>query len=230
MQDPTAKGPTMFKPLSAIAVALATFAAISTTAASAVPGASCSIVLPAKVQIASQFTVITARPGSDCAASGMTDASWNVSPSRSGDFFSFAAGTLNSSYTFYSSWSRVGVLRAVETGATNSGGYLKQNSPTYTVKYATWAYLASSRSGSAVHIKGLINNYSKSQAGLVRGTGRSVYLQRYSGRVWRTILSRTANSTGQFTVAFIQPRKYHYRLIVTETSTAWSARSATTFG
>jgi hypothetical protein len=218
----------MIKPLTCIAAALTTLAALTATAAPAVAAGSCSIILPAKVQIALQYTVITAHPGSDCVASRNTDASWNVSPSRSGDFFAFGAGTLSSSYTFYSSWSTVGVLRAVATGATDSGGYLSQNSPTYTVKYATWAYVASSRSGRAVHINALIKNYSNSPSGMARGAGRSVSVQRYIHGAWQTILVRTTNSTGQFTVGFVQPRAYSYRLVAAETKTAWSARSATT--
>jgi hypothetical protein len=218
----------MIKPLTCIAAALTTLAALTATAAPAVAAGSCSIILPARVQIASQYTVITAHPSSDCAASRSTDASWNVSPSRSGDFFSFGAGTLSSSYTFYSSWSTVGVLRAVATGATDSGGYLSQNSPTYTVKYATWAYVASSRSGRAVHINALIKNYSNSPSGMARGAGRPVSVQRYIHGAWQTILVRTTSSTGQFTVGFVQPRAYSYRLVAAETKTAWGALSATT--
>jgi hypothetical protein len=220
----------MIKPLSCVAVALTAFAALTATAtaAPAVGSRSCSIILPAKVQIASDYTVITAHPGADCAKSGNTDASWNVSPSRSGDFFSFAARTLSSSYTFYSSWSTVGVLRAVGTGATDSGGYLSQNSPTYTVKYATWAYVASSRSGRAVYINTLIKNYSNSPSGIVRGARRLVSVQRYVRGAWHTILVHATNSTGQFTVGFVQPRAYSYRLLAAETTTAWGARSATT--
>jgi len=215
----------MIKPLTCIAAALTTLAALTATAAPAVAAGSCSIILPARVQIASQYTVITAHPSSDCAASRNTDASWDVSPSRSGDFFSFGAGTLSSSYTFYSSWSTVGVLRAVATGATDSGGYLSQNSPTYTVKYATWAYVASSRSGRAVHINALISN---SPSGMARGAGRPVSVQRYIHGAWQMILVRTTSSTGQFTVGFVQPRAYSYRLVAAETKTAWGALSATT--
>jgi len=218
----------MMKPIICIAAALTTLATFTATAAPAVAAGSCSIILPAKVQIASQYTVITAHPGSDCAASHNTDASLNISPSRSGDFFSFGAGTLSSSYTFYSSWSTVGVLRAVATGATDSGGYLSQNSPTYTVKYATWAYLASSRSGRAVYLNALIKNYSNSPSGMARGAGRAVSLQRYIHGAWQTILVRTTSSTGRLTVGLVQPRAYSYRLVVAETKTAWGAQSATT--
>ena len=220
----------MIKPLSAIATALTMFGALTMTAAPAVAAGSCSISLPAKVYIASQTTVITAHAGSDCAASHMIDASWNVEPSNLGDFFWFSAGTLSDSYIFYSSLDRVGVLRAVPISALDSAfNDLTQNTPTYTVKYTTWAYVASSRAGSAVYINALIKNYSNSYAGLVRGAGRSVYLQRYLNGAWQTMLVRTANSTGQFTVGFIQPKVFQYRLIVTETSTAWSGRSGSTF-
>jgi len=224
----------MIKPLSAIATALTMFGALimtAMTAAPAVAAGSCSIILPAKVYIASSNTTITGRPGSDCAASDMSSASWNVSPSEWGDSFFFFTGTLSDSYTFMSSLDSVGVLRAVPAGASSSGGYndLTQNNPTYIVKYTTWAYVASSRAGSAVYINALIKNYSNSYAGLVRGSGRSVYLQRYLNGAWQTMLVRTANSTGQFTVGFIQPKVFQYRLIVTETSSAWGGRSGSTF-
>ena len=104
---------------------------------------------------------------------------------------------------------------------------MTQNSPTFMVKYATWAYVASSRAGSAVYINALIKNYSAND--LVRGGGRSVYLQRYLNGTWQTMLMRTANPTGQFTVGFIQPKVYQYRLMVTETSSAWAGRSGSTF-
>jgi hypothetical protein len=224
----------MIKPLSAIATALTMFGALTMTAMTAAPAVaapSCSISLPAKIYIASQTTVITAHPGSDCAASDMAVAIWNVSPSVFPDSFFFLAGSLNSSYTFYSSLDRVGVLHAVPAGASSSTGNndLTQNTPTYTVKYTTWAYVASSRAGSAVYINALIKNYSNSYAGFVRGSGRSVYLQRYLNGAWQTMLVRTANSTGQFTVGFIQPKVYQYRLMVTETSSAWGGRSGSTF-
>lgn len=93
--------------------------------------------------------------------------------------------------------------------------------------YTTWAYVASSRSGTAVYINGLVKNDSKN--GLVRGAGRSVYLQRYLNGAWQTMLARTANATGQITVGFIQPKVFQYRLIVSATSTAQSGRSGSTF-
>jgi len=219
----------MIKPLSTVAVAIATVAALTTTATPAFATGSCSIILPANVSIASSRTIITGTPASDCAASDMSDASWDVSPSDWGDSFWFSAGSLSDSYTFMTGVDSVGVLHAVPTGASSSGGIndLTQNNPAYVVKYATWAYVASSRVGSAVYINALVKNFSAND--LVRGSARSVYLQRYIGGVWQNMLVRTTSSTGQFTVGFIQPKVFQYRLLVTETSSAWGGRSGSTF-
>jgi len=91
----------------------------------------------------------------------------------------------------------------------------------------TWAYVASSRSGSAVYVNALVK--SDSMNGLVRSAGRSVYLQRYLNGAWQNMLIRTTNSTGQFTVGFMQPHVFQYRLIVTATSSASGGRSGSTF-
>ena len=96
-----------------------------------------------------------------------------------------------------------------------------------TFKYASYAYLATSRSGSAVYVNGLIKNYAGGpRSGLIRGAGRVVYLQRYLPSGWQTMLSRAAASTGQMAVGFISTTKLQYRLVVSETSVAWNATSA----
>jgi hypothetical protein len=94
------------------------------------------------------------------------------------------------------------------------------------VKSTTWAYLAGSRHGSAVFMNGIITR--KTSVGVVRSAGRLVYLQRNTGGVWHTMGSRISNVAGRLSAGFIQPRAYQYRLIVTGSSTALSARSAVT--
>jgi hypothetical protein len=211
------------------ALALTSLVGLGTT--DALAAGSCSITVPPRVTIAASQTTIRAYPGSDCAASGMSIASWDVSPSNYGDSFFFLAGTLNSSYSFYASLDRIGVLRAVPAGASTSGGYndLWQNSPTYVVKYATWSYIASSRAGTAVYINTLVHQYSNSYNGMASGVGRVSYLQRYIGGTWQNMIARAGNSTGRWTVGFIQPKVYQYRIVTVETGTAWSASSASTF-
>lgn len=94
------------------------------------------------------------------------------------------------------------------------------------VKYNTWAYVGSSRSGRVVHINGLIKR--NSSVGIVRSAGRAVYVQRHVGKVWQTMLLRTSNSAGRISVAFVQASAYQYRLSVAGTGTALGARSAVT--
>lgn len=199
--------------------------AVSTAANAA---GSCSILIPAKIAISSGSTVITAKPGADCANSDMDSAEWSVSPSSFGETFYFTGDSLNSSYTFYSSIDRVGALRAVGTGASSSVGFndLSQNTPNYTVKYATWVYSASSRAGRAVYVNGLIHQWSSDD--LAVGAYRTSYLQRYLHGAWQTMLARKADAHGRFTVGFVQTTVYQYRWVTTEVNTAWNATSAST--
>ena len=203
-------------------------AAFTATATSASAVGSCSIRVPSTVAIASHTTVITAYPGSDCAASGMSFATWDVSPSAFGDSFLFETGSLNSTYTFYSSLDNVGLMHAVPTGASSTYGYndLAQNSPAFVIKYATWAYSAHTRKGVAVYIHGLAEQWSSND--LAAGAGRTIYLQRYLRGAWQTILARTTTSTGQLTVGFIQTNVFQYRWVVPATGSAWGAYSAST--
>jgi hypothetical protein len=94
------------------------------------------------------------------------------------------------------------------------------------VKYQTFAYSASQRSGIAVYIHGL---YHQSTAtGLIVASGRTAYLQRNLGGAWQTVLGRTVPANGRITVGFIQLRTYSYRWIVIEAPAAWGASSAIT--
>jgi hypothetical protein len=88
------------------------------------------------------------------------------------------------------------------------------------------AYIASSRSSSAVYVNGLI----KQLAGgtWVRSPGRSVYLQRFINGGWQTMLERRSDSTGQLAVGFIQTTPYNYRLYVSPGASTAAATSATT--
>jgi hypothetical protein len=214
----------MFKPLCAAVVAVATFAALVTAATPSAAAGTCSIVLPAKVSISSGSTVITGRRGLDCVASNMESASWTVSPSNFGDTFFFFGGAANASYTFYSNIDRIGPLRALGTDAWDSGfNALQQNNPTFVVKYATWAYINTTRSGSHVHVGGLVHQWSSNDMG--SPSGRKVWLQRYRNGAWQNMVSQLSNSSGKVSFGFVQSAVVQYRLAVTESSRGWSAAS-----
>jgi hypothetical protein len=113
-------------------------------------------------------------------------------------------------------------------GVSGVGG-VAWTSATTTLKYSTQDYIASSRKGAAVYINGLFKNYSNSAAGLARGAGRTVYLQRYLNGAWQTMLSRTTLADGTMAVGFIQNTVYQYRLVTLESATIWSGNSTSTF-
>jgi hypothetical protein len=106
-------------------------------------------------------------------------------------------------------------------------GEIKWRLPLTDLKHATWAYVASSRSGRAVYINALVHEATSN--GMVSPGGRTVYLQRYLNGTWQNMLARTTNSAGHITVGFIQTKVYQYRVLATETSSAWGAYSGSTF-
>ena len=186
----------------------------------------CSISVPARVSIGAATTSITATAGSDCGAAGMAQAQWNIVPSNVGAGFTFN-GTTSASYLFQSSQDTVGALQVQPGGASTLSLYggIGQNSTAFAAKYATLVYSASSRSGSAVYVNGLVHQWSVH--GSINPNGISVWLQRYIGGGWQTMLARTA-ATGHVSVGFVQTTVYQYRWVVLETATAWSGTSAVT--
>jgi hypothetical protein len=91
------------------------------------------------------------------------------------------------------------------------------------VKNATWAYVAGTRSGTSVHINGLVHQMTSK--GMTSPGGRTVYLQRNLHGTWQNMVARPTNSVGRMSVAFIQHGAFQYRLVVTATSTALAAIS-----
>lgn len=218
----------MIKPLSAIVTAIGMFAALTLTATPAVAAGSCSIVVPRTVSIDRPYKLISATLGSDCVASGGTYASWVVRHSWYGPGNIFIFDGTNSDGDGFYEWEHTGTYY-VEPSSSWDANYnrLTQNTTAYVVKYATWTYVVSSRRGRAVYINGLVHQWTPSDLG--SGSGRQVYLQRYIGGKWQNIAVRTANARGQFVLGFIQTKVYQYRLVTTETSSAWSGASVSTF-
>jgi hypothetical protein len=91
-------------------------------------------------------------------------------------------------------------------------------------KYRSYAYIAASRHGVAVYIKGLVKQDSPS--GTINSPRRTIYLQRKVNGAWQTMLSRVTNWSGAFTVGFISVPDRQYRYVAIASGGAWSAYSA----
>jgi hypothetical protein len=87
-------------------------------------------------------------------------------------------------------------------------------------KVGTSAYIGGGRSGTVVHINGLIHSSHNA-------VGRLVYLQRNIQGSWQNVVGRYTNRDGRLDVYFVQPYDLTYRLKVPATSTAQSAVSGT---
>jgi hypothetical protein len=90
-----------------------------------------------------------------------------------------------------------------------------------------YAYLASSRIGSAVYVNGLVQQRTPTGQ-LLRSAHRTVYLQRYLGGRWQNVLARSTDNYGQLAVGFIQSTVYQYRLLVLPAAAASGATSGST--
>ena len=190
--------------------------------------ATCSAsVLPQRIAIASPVTSVTTRVATNCPDYQATVVFHSGTGIRGPVHYGSVTGQ-SAGFTFDARVHHVGSYTATLDNGYAAGGTAALNwIPTATtVKFASYAYIATSRSGSAVYVNGLIKNYAGgARPGLVRGAGRVVYLQRYLPSGWQTMLSRTATSTGQISVGFIATTRLQYRLVVSETSAAWHAIS-----
>lgn len=130
---------------------------------------------------------------------------------------------------FYARTNVAGTYTTQLNGGAADQGKISWTPSSITLKYVTQDYVASSRKGAAVYINGLLKSYSNTASGLIHPTGRLMYLQRYINGGWQNMLARPVSSAGSMAVGFIQPKVFQYRLVTTETTTAWSGTSASTF-
>lgn len=89
----------------------------------------------------------------------------------------------------------------------------------------SYAYLSVSRSGAAVYVNGLIKQSSPS--GVIRSPKRTVMVQRLLDGNWQNVISRVTGWDGFFSVGYLSPPSYAYRLVVSASGSAAGAVSAT---
>jgi hypothetical protein len=143
-----------------------------------------------------------------------------------GRFATAAAATSSNQLTVHGlvTESTIGTHTLTATVVQTDGySYQVQHSLQVTQASVSAAYIAGSRTGSAVYINGLVKQTIGSS--WTRSANRTVYLQRYLSGHWQSVLVRTTDAHGQLAVGFIQPRTLPYRLYVAASSTAHAATS-----
>lgn len=211
------------------ALALTSLVGLGTSDALAAGNCSAWARLPARVAIDRPDVLVTAPIVTNCtnyfASAYLTGAAGTL------DYLIYSDTTPTETIDFYAPLYRPGTYSTVFDSGFSDGGVsgVTWTPTSMTYKYATWDYIASSRAGRAVYINTLIHQYSSSFNGVASGAGRVSYLQRYNAGTWQNLLARTSNSTGRWTVGFIQTKVYQYRIVTLETGTAWGTHSASTF-
>jgi hypothetical protein len=88
--------------------------------------------------------------------------------------------------------------------------------------------IASSRVRTAVYVNGLVQQRAP-LAELVRGAGRTAFLQRHLAGGWQNVLSRVTDQQGRLAVGFIQSTVFQYRWVLVAAQNARAAISGSTF-
>ncbi|MDP9092869.1 MAG: hypothetical protein M3N95_08005 [Actinomycetota bacterium] len=163
------------------------------------------------------------------------DIAATVSGTRTSVFLHYTNGHTTDSFTYQTGFDHPGnfsvaivVQGCSARDSSNHPVPIQWSADTTGIKFASQAYIARERHGSAVYINALVHEYSDYQHN-VRGAGRAVYLQRYLPAGRQTMLMRTSGSDGKIVVGFIQPNVYQYRVVVVEDGLHFAAYSASTF-
>lgn len=188
---------------------------------------------PTKVRIAAPTTNLTLRIGSDCAAAGVTDASWVASAGGyDEEHFDFVPETsvtwhLGASYNW--GYPRNFYWRAL--GApTSAGDTATQNEPADTkALLGTGAALYGSRSGTEVRLTTSSSIYEPDPGRWIRYGGVRGTIQYWGTNGWTNMKYAYQDSNGYFTYRFHPGTRRSYRVVFSEGPSTWSSVSNTLY-
>lgn len=196
-------------------------------APSADAAAECYLHAPSKVSISRPYTQIPLRASGACSYGF---AAWDGVHSYYGpQLFAYFDGTSTDNEPIYD-WEYMGRYVWQPSGAYGQDyDELTQNSPSTTIKYASWSYIGTARSGSKVTLKAQVNKYSADASRQVPyNSARLVFQMRAVGASnWHTVATRTADSRGKASVTYTQSAKRQYRVATTEIGSLWGSNSST---
>lgn len=211
-------------PAVGLVAAVAALGLVAPASASAAGSCTAKLVMPTKVTVDSPSKDYPISISTNCTNYTITavvrsphgtDLPFTFTPSHKTAGINVPNGVVPGTYT------------ALKKSATATQSSIAWTNTTTVIKYASYAYAASTRSGSAVYVNGLFKEYTPD--GLQRASGRTVYLQRYINGGWQTMLSRIAKADGSVAVGFIQTSVYQYRWTEADDAYTFGTTSGSTY-
>jgi hypothetical protein len=200
-------------------------------AASATSVCNFRVDAPAQVSIGSAFNQINYVASTNCTAYAYVYVNWldvyggghTSVPSQQ-----FLPG-VSSMTTLYRAddGNHMGAYHSALSYANDSTESVALTTTYMSIKYSTLTYFSPVRRGAAVYVNILAKQYRPSAAGYGASANRQVFLQRYIGGGWQTMLGHITADNGSDTFGFIQSRPYPYRVVTVESAVAWSRTSGT---
>jgi hypothetical protein len=194
------------------------------------PQPHCTLIAPVAVRVNAPEKILTGHLGADCAAAGVTYASWDIaSGGRFIDLYSFNRTTTDT-WKYGAYVDPLGVYRATPAGLTTStDDVVAQNAPLTTIRLASRQTITASRAGVVVTLRGSVTRYFPHALGFRGWAGRSVVLSFRTCATcpWRALATRTTSATGAYVARVHIAGTRWYRAVVGGTSTVWAPPSAT---
>lgn len=206
---------------------VATGLVVSTGGVASAAG-TCSIVVPSKVTIDQPYRGLTTRLAYDCAAAGVTYASWDfMHPSQGFQNIEIFDGTSTETWDVYD-WEPTGTY-TVRPSLVQTGDYrdvVTQNTATTTVKLGARLTATGKRANGKLTLSTTAKVYSpKTDAWVGRSKVKVSLMRKAPGSsTWTWVKSATATRSGKVSLSVV-PKAGQYRLQVGETASVWAVAS-----
>jgi hypothetical protein len=211
-------------PLATAGVLTAAPAEAATTRATG----TCVLHAPTRVAIGRPYVGLQLTMSGPCLPSGY--ASWDLyHPSQGFEEIAIFDKTSTDYWDVYN-WHHIGVQTWRPSSAWDGADVEQaQNTVQVDIRLATGAWIASSRTGSVVTLKGTSLLYSTSSNSYFKRSAAGVFQFRERGTTtWKNLKSVWTNSAGVVSMSYIYPKTRDYRFALYSTPVSWDLGSAVT--
>lgn len=218
--------------LRSVVVAAVAAIGVVTPLDGAAAAGSCYVSAPAKVVMDHAYEAVPLRLASNCTASGVQYASWDIyHPTEGLSDFAIFDGTTTDTWDLYDFDGPARYqLRPSSAWDTNYDD-LTQNTAYVTVKLGSRLTATTTRSSGVLTFSAYASTYSPTFSDWYRRAGANVALTYLApgSSTWTYVKYATTDSSGRVRLS-VAPKYGSYRLVIKETTKAWSAYSTAVRG